>query len=44
MQENFKVKSLNFLILKKLQKLINLEGIKMIGIGKIEYTVEKEGI
>lgn len=36
MQEKFKVKSLNFLIPKKLEKLINLEGIKMIKIGKIE--------
>ena len=36
MQEKFRVKSLNFLIPKKLEKLINLEGIKMIKIGKIE--------
>ena len=36
MQEKFKVKSLNFLIPKKLEKLINLESIKMIKIGKIE--------
>ena len=36
MQEEFKVKSLNFLIPKKLEKLINMEGIKMIKIGKID--------
>ena len=36
MQEKFKVKSLNFLIPKELEKLINLESIKMIRIGKIE--------
>ena len=36
MQEKFKVKSLNFLIPKKLEKLINLESIKMIRIGKVE--------
>ena len=36
MQEKLKVKSLNFLIPKKLEKLINLKGIKMIRIGKIE--------
>ena len=35
MQEKFKVKSLNFLIPKKLEKLINLESIKMIKIGNI---------
>ena len=33
MQEKFKAKSLNFLIPKKLEKLINLKGIKMIKIG-----------
>ena len=36
MQEKFKVKSLNFLIPKKLEKLVNLESIKMIKIGKIK--------
>ncbi len=36
MQEEFKVKSLNFLIPKKLEKLINLESIKMIRIGEIK--------
>ena len=36
MQEKFGVKSLNFLIAKKLEKLINLESIKMIKIGKIK--------
>ena len=35
MQEKFKVKSLNFLIPKKLEKLVNLESIKMIKIGNI---------
>ena len=35
MQKKFKVKSLNFLIPKKLEKLINFESIKMIKIGKI---------
>ncbi len=35
MQEKFKVKSLNFLMPKKLEKLINLESIKMIKIGNI---------
>ena len=34
MQEKFQVKSLNFLIPKKLEKLVNLESIKMIKIGK----------
>ena len=33
-QEKFQVKSLNFLIPKKLEKLVNLESIKMIKIGK----------
>lgn len=37
-QEKFQVKSLNFLIPKKLEKLVNLESIKMIKIGK-----EKKG-
>ena len=36
MQEKFKVKSLNFLMPKKLEKLINLESIKMIKIGNIK--------
>ena len=36
MQEKFKVKSLNFLIPKKLEKLVNLESIKMIRIGEIK--------
>ena len=36
MQEEFKVESLNFLIPKKLEKLINLESIKMIRIGEIK--------
>ncbi len=36
MQEKFKVKSLNFLIPKKLEKLVNLESIKMIKIGKVK--------
>ena len=35
MQEEFKVNSLNFLIPKKLEKLVNLESIKMIKIGNI---------
>ena len=35
MQEKFKVKSLNFLIPKKLEKLVNLESIKMIKIGRL---------
>ena len=35
MQEKFKVKSLNFLIPRKLEKLVNLENIKMIKIGNI---------
>ena len=35
MQEKFKVKSLNFLIPKKLEKLVNLESIKMIKIGNM---------
>ena len=35
MQEKYKVNSFNFLIPKKLEKLINLEGIKMIRIDKI---------
>ena len=35
MQKKFKVKSLNFLIPKKLEKLVNLESIKMIKIGNI---------
>ena len=34
MQEKFQVKSLNFLIPKKLEKLVNLEGIKMIKVAK----------
>ena len=34
MQKKFQVKSLNFLIPKKLEKLVNLESIKMIKIGK----------
>ena len=34
MQEKFQVKSLNFLIPKKLEKLVNLEGIKMIKVVK----------
>ena len=33
-QEKFQVKSLNFLIPKKLEKLVNLENIKMIKVGK----------
>ena len=33
-QEKFQIKSLNFLIPKKLEKLVNLESIKMIKIGK----------
>ena len=48
-QEKFQVKSLNFLIPKKLEKLVNLESIKMIKIGKekngkykIEIIYEKE--
>ena len=41
MQEKFEVKSLNFLIPKKLEKLINLESIKMIKIGKIENGICK---
>lgn len=43
MQEKFQVKSLNFLIPKKLEKLVNLESIKMIKIGKEKrgrYKVE----
>ena len=36
MQKKLKVKSLNFLIPKRLEKLINLESIKMIKIGKVE--------
>ena len=36
MQEKFKVKSLNFLMPKKLEKLINLESIKMIKTGNIK--------
>ena len=39
MQEKFRVKSLNFLIPKRLEKLVNLESIKMIKIGNI--TEEK---
>ena len=35
MQKKFKVKSLNFLMPKKLEKLVNLESIKMIKIGNI---------
>ena len=35
MQKKFKVKSLNFLMPKKLEKLINLESVKMIKIGNI---------
>ena len=34
MQEKFQVKSLNFLIPNKLEKLVNLEGIKMIKVAK----------
>ena len=48
-QEKFQVKSLNFLIPKKLEKLVNLESIKMIKIRKeknekykIEIIYEKE--
>ena len=48
-QEKFQVKSLNFLIPKKLEKLVNLDSIKMIKIGKekngkykIEIIYEKE--
>ena len=48
-QEKFQVKSLNFLIPKKLEKLVNLENIKMIKIGKekngkykLEIIYEKE--
>ena len=48
-QEKFQVKSLNFLIPKKLEKLVNLESIKMIKIRKekneiykIEIICEKE--
>ena len=48
-QEKFQVKSLNFLIPKKLEKLVNLGSIKMIKIGKekdgkykIEIIYEKE--
>ncbi len=51
MQEKFKVKSLNFLIPKKLEKLVNLESIKMIKMGnirdgkcKIYIIYEKEEI
>lgn len=43
MQEKFQVKSLNFLIPKKLEKLVKLESIKMIKIGKEEkgkYKIE----
>ncbi|MFR0823453.1 MAG: RNA-guided endonuclease InsQ/TnpB family protein [Clostridia bacterium] len=36
MQEKFKVKSLNFLIPKKLRKLVNFEAVKMIRIQKEE--------
>ena len=39
MEEKFRVKSLNFLIPKRLEKLVNLESIKMIKIGNI--TEEK---
>ncbi len=35
MQEKFQVKSLNFLIPKKLEKLVEIESIKMIRIGKV---------
>ena len=48
-QEKFQVKSLNFLIPKKLERLVDLESIKMIKIGKekngkykIEIIYEKE--
>ena len=48
-QEKFQVKSLNFLIPKKLERLVNLDSIKMIKIGKeknekykIEIIYEKE--
>ena len=43
MQEKYQVKSLNFLIPKKLEKLVSLESIKMIKIGKEKrgrYKVE----
>ena len=36
-QEKFQVKSLNFLIPNNLEKLVNLESIKILKIGKKKY-------
>ena len=41
-QEKFKSRSINFLIPKRLKKLINFESIKMIKIVKKEEEIEME--